>query len=439
MGKINFSIELQIESLNHVGYGVGHADGREYWVSNALPGETVQAQIGKKKKRVFMGVATEVTVASEYRIEEREEHFTASSPLQIATAEFESQWKNDFIRKTFETKADVTLDPFEVYTDGVQYGYRNKIEYGFYSDDSGMRYSFFKRDTRSGKWPHLGSLLAHENMNQAGLKVLELLNKNEMSARDFKSVIYRYSVSEEKVFGEVFVKNDEILDKLKTIDFGAIKELAGFRVVFSDPKSPASVHTDIVTSYGESEIVEQVAGVSLTYPLHGFFQVNPVAFSQTMDDMKEVLTNNIKGLKSLTMVDMYSGVGTIGLCLAGLMEKVIGVELFGDAKKYSELNAENNNIKNTQFIEASAENSLVQIAKADVLVLDPPRAGLNPKVIKQILNSNPKWLVYLSCNPVTQSDDWNKLKEKYDIIWNRAYNYYPRTPHVEHLIIAKKK
>jgi 23S rRNA (uracil1939-C5)-methyltransferase len=229
----------------------------------------------------------------------------------------------------------------------------------------------------------------------------------------------------------LFIKDELDIDWNELDDKG----LQGFEIVYSDPRSPASVQTKILFSKGEMTVYESFDQLDLMYPFHGFFQVNPPVFNQSLNDMRGVV-QEFDNAQDLTLVDLYSGVGTIGLGLADQVKKVIGVEEFPGSKAAAEKNAEKNEIQNFEGVEARSEDVLDWIEQADILVVDPPRIGLHDKVVEKILEMKPKHLIYLSCNPKTQAENMARLFETYDIVSSKSYNYYPRTPHVENLVVA---
>ncbi len=432
-------ITVTISHLNHAGFGVAKHDNKQLWVLNALPGEVVTVeQTFRKKKGRRIATATEIVTPSPHRVPHKDEHFLSSSPWQILDFKEEQRIKSEMIAGVFAYECDQILDIPVSYND-QDYAYRNKMEYSFYShDDDSLSFAFFRRSSHRGKIPHLGSSLAHPNINTEGLKILHWLQEKKIQARQLKSLILRTSFESGDTVAQLLIQDPHLSFDSTEIEVLLNDSLKGMRIDYSDRRSPTAVITDPLITVGTTDITEKILDTILTYPVHGFFQVNPLMFSKTATDLIRII-EAIPDHKEKHLVDMYSGVGTIGIILAPYVQNMTGVELFPEAKQYSELNVRQNDLANTQFIEASAEASLAYIDQADILIVDPPRSGLHPSVRKKICESKPKHFIYLSCNPLTQAKDWAEIGEYYTIVENQAYNYYPHTPHVEHLIVAIRK
>jgi 23S rRNA (uracil1939-C5)-methyltransferase len=221
----------------------------------------------------------------------------------------------------------------------------------------------------------------------------------------------------------LFVKDEE---------FPAIDELPisvqGIVVYYSTPKSPASVMTRKLYSLGNTLLSDNINNTKITYDVNSFFQVNIEVFNLALQKIGQAI-----GIKSF--IDMYSGVGTIGLGL-GMETEFLLVESNVDNTECALINARNTNAK---VIQATAETALEYITNDRVLIVDPPRAGLHHKVVKRILDVKPLKVVYLSCNPITQARDLAILQEKYKISELTGYNFFPKTPHIESLAILELK
>ena len=136
-------------------------------------------------------------------------------------------------------------------------------------------------------------------------------------------------------------------------------------------------------------------------------------------------------------LDLYAGVGTIGLTIGG--GNVTLVEINADAVREMQRNITELGRTDARAVLAPSEQALDYITSKEIVIVDPPRAGLHPDVIATLLQKLPPRIIYLSCNPVTQARDVSLLQEKYEIIHHQGYNFFPRTPHIEHLVILDKK
>ena len=204
----------------------------------------------------------------------------------------------------------------------------------------------------------------------------------------------------------------------------------GGEVIYSDPRSPASVISKRLLAVGDVTLRDQVLGVPFRYAAESFFQINLPVYEQALKDMKEWIP------EWSTTVDLYSGVGTIGLTIGG--SKATLVELNEHAVREMRRNIEDLAIDSTPVLAAS-EDALDYITRDKLIIIDPPRAGLHKEVIDRLLAEAPPRIIYLSCNPVTQARDTALLAEVYGVRAHKGYNFFPRTPHIEHLVILDKK
>ncbi|MDB5185721.1 MAG: hypothetical protein JWL85_244 [Candidatus Saccharibacteria bacterium] len=412
--------EVRIEKIVHGGQGLGTLpDGRKVFVWNALPGELVRVQVWRGKKKYAEGIALEVLEPSAERVEPREVNHMGTSPWQIMNFETENKLKSEITRDIF-AREQVTLPEFAVRTDGVEYGYRNKMEYSFYGDDDGLHLALFARGSHR-KEILTGSALAAPVINEAANAILKVIPK-EIRGSDLKTIIVRSSQKGETV-AALYVKAE------KFPELPLPSGVKGLRVYHSNPKSPASVPTRLLYELGDVHLSDELFGTELTYDVESFFQVNVPVFELALTEMKNHLDED-------SLTDMYAGVGTIGLSLA--KKAVDLIELDTATAAMARLNAEKSHVK-AQVIEASTEKVLEHIRSDRALVFDPPRAGLHDKVVDKVLETLPPKILYLSCNPATHARDIAKLQEAYTLESFEVYNFFPRTPHIESLAVLRRK
>jgi 23S rRNA (uracil1939-C5)-methyltransferase len=439
MSKTYPILTLKIEELDDRGYGIANHENKQVQVLNALPGEIVEVEIFGKKKRVLQGVAQQVLQASPQRIPPREEHFLSCSPWQILDFASENQVKIDLIKKFFE-REQIDLPDFEIINLPDQtWNYRNKAEFSFSSfDTEPLSLAFFRRDTQRSKFRHDGCVLMAEPINIVGRKVVDFLNAKGIQYKQLKSLVLRYCYAENKVVAALFVKDENLKFEPEDLTSLLDKFCQGFILIYSTHKSPASVVTGILQQVGDLELKERILETNLSYRWNDFFQVNPPVFELAVKDMIEQIKIT-PDFDNLSVVDMYAGVGTLGLLVAPFVQQVCGVEVTPGAREQAVKNAALNRLGNFEFIEGLSEKCLEAVAADQLLIVDPPRAGLHDKLIGRILAESPKHIIYLSCNPQTQAANYAALQEKYRIRWMRAYNFYPHTPHSENLLVLDRK
>jgi 23S rRNA (uracil1939-C5)-methyltransferase len=414
--------EVTISKMVHGGQGLGELpEGLKVFVWNALPGEKVKIRIIKEKRSYAEAIAEEIITASPNRIAAEESNYLSTSPWQIVNYAAENEYKKDIVTELF-AGAKVTLPALQdVVHDERQWNYRNKMEYSFWGDDEGLHLALHQRGTH-GKQIVSGSKLAHPAIDAGANAVLEQLNELNSRAGDLKTIIVRCNQKGEAV-AALYTK----LKKFSRLELP--EELKGLRVYHSNPKSPASVPTELIYEVGNTALTDELLGHTFHYDVDSFFQVNPPLFEMALAAIKEHITEP-------AITDMYAGVGTIGLSVASAAVDLIELDA-----ATAHMAAENASLSrlDTTVVEASSEKSLDFISGVQPVIFDPPRAGLHDKVVDQVLAMLPPKVVYLSCNPATQARDLAKLQDNYDIVDFQIYNFFPRTPHIETLAVLELK
>ena len=432
--KRNLSVKVTLSSIIGGGQAIGTLeDGKKVMAWGGLPGETVEVQVTKKKSKYLEGVVSNVITPSAERLDPKDpDSYLSTSPWQMMTFEAEQHYKSALIEEAFELHDIVLPQPIDIYSDGNQYGYRNKIEYSFWFDTDTKKLSlaFFRRGTH-GKISVDETSLASPAITAASKAIIDVLNELKIGGRDLKTLMIRSNVTGD-IAWQLYVK-DESVDA-KTIMDTIESRLPSLRaeVIYSNPKSPASVITKRLVTSSEHNLTDTIHGVSFSYATEGFFQINLPVYEQTIKDMEQWVEPN------KSAVDLYSGVGTIGLTIGG--DNVTLIELNEHAVREMKRNiTELGREKNAKAILAASEDALDHITSDATIIVDPPRAGLHENVIDQLLDVQPDRIVYLSCNPVTQARDVARLASIYGIRYHQGYNFFPRTPHIEHLVILDKK
>lgn len=450
--------EVVIEKLVHGGQGLGTlADGRKVFVWNALPGETVRVRIIKKKRSYAEAIAEEILKASPERIDPLEDNYLATSPWQMMTFEAENRYKSAIVKELFThegvaipyenlessgEKGDLSTSPARagfaqddraVVSVGSEFHYRNKMEYSFWGDDDGLHLALHQRGSH-GKQIVQGSALALPALDDAARAVLSELQRLDLRAGDLKTVIVRCNQAGE-VVAALFVKPSKF-PRLKLpnavkspVSKGSpVSVLKGLRVYHSNPRSPASVPTTLLYELGDCGLRDTLLGREFHYDVDSFFQVNLPVYERALESIRTHCERD--------PVDMYAGVGTIGLSVA--KEHVTLVELDPATAAMARVNASGLD-PGASVVEASTEKTLEYITKKQPVIFDPPRAGLHVKVVERCLDVRPPQIIYLSCNPATHARDIALLQEAYMMTDFEVYNFFPRTPHIETLAVLVRK
>lgn len=424
-------VELTLDRIIGGGQTIGTLEnGKKCLVWGGLPGETVVAQVTKKKSSYVEAVVTEILTQSPERISPKDpDSYLSTSPWQIMDFDKEEHYKSALIEEAFELHDIVLPSQITTWSDGVEYGYRNKIEYSFWYNEQSdtLGFAFFRRGSH-GKIPVSGTSLATLPLQSTADQVVEALNTIHADGRHLKTLLVR-SNRAGKAAWQLYIKD-------KAFDTDAFVAAAGElasngEVIFSNPQSPASVITERLFAGPDIVLSDTILDVPFHYATEGFFQINLPVYEQALTDMSQWIEDD------KPVVDMYSGVGTIGLTIGG--NDVTLVEVNEHAVREMQRNIASLGKSGAKAVLAASENALDYIAGDATIIVDPPRAGLHEKVVEKLLDATPQRIIYLSCNPVTQARDVARLSEKYGIKWHKGYNFFPRTPHIEHLVVIDKK
>ena len=366
-------------------------DGRKIFFWNALPGEdVVDYNITKKKSHYYEAIATEISTPSPHRVQPSDDCFLSTSPWQILDWTEENIEKSALVTEIFrEHHIDISVPP--IVTDGNPYYYRNKMEYALYWNNatSQIELAFHARGSHR-KTPINKSSIEHPEIFQKATEIIADLNSRHEEARKYQSMLLRCSQSGEVSGG-----------------------------LYENGKPHPSFPT----------LTDTILGRSYSYSPNGFFQINLPVYELALKEIKKHI-NTDKAL------DLYSGVGTIGLSVAHDRHLTL-VE--SNESAYQESLSNIHGLQNVKSILSKSEDVLDYIVPDTTVILDPPRAGCDIKLINKLLEVNPPVIIYLSCNPATQARDTKFLLEKYSITSVQSFNFFPRTPHIENLIVLNKK
>ena len=427
---------LRLEKIVGGGQAIGTLDdGRKAFVWGGLPKELVTIRVTKKKSHFVEGIMTEIIEKSPERITPKDENsYLSTSPWQIMPMSSEQSYKASLIEEAFLLHNITLPEKIEVFSDGVEFNYRNKVEFSWFGDKTDddeketLDLAFFKRGGK-GKVVIDGTSLAHPSINKLAIEIRDLLRTKPIVARQLKTLLIRTDQKGSAVW-QLYIKDK--IENLISDNEAKLLSAKGGEIIYSDPKSPASRITERLEKFGDTTLSDTILGVAFNYACEGFFQVNIPVYEKALSDMKKWINCNEK----LPILDLYSGVGTIGLTIGG--DDVTLVEINEHAVAEMQRNIAKLNRLSAKAILAPSEKSLECITGEQIVIVDPPRAGLHADVTNRLLETEPPRIIYLSCNPVTQARDVSLLQEKYEIVHHQGYNFFPRTPHIEHLVVLDK-
>lgn len=402
---------------------------KKAFIWGGLPDEKVEFVVTKKRAGIYEGVVENVLTKSSFRVKPKDKvSYLSTSPWQILDWQYELKTKAELTQQFFAQQKITTPLP-DVVTDNQEYKYRNKMEFTWWwdKDMEQLDLAHYRRGTK-GKIPVSGSSLAVPGINAAARRVRDLLNELNVEARQLKTLLIRANRLGE-IVTQLYVTDNSL--SISDDDFKRLR-LAGFEIIYSEPKSPASVITARLQSFGQTSLGDEVLGQNFTYPAESFFQINLSVYELALQEIKEYL------LSDLPIVDLYSGVGTIGLSVAD-GRQVSLVEISPAAVEEMNSNITEQKIKNAFAVLSPAESATDYITSDCQLIVDPPRAGLHKDVVARILEAKPQRLIYLSCNPATQARDIALLLDNYVLQEVKVFNFFPKTPHIEVLAVLNLK
>ncbi len=426
MKKIREEI-VNISKLVHGGQGIGLLpDGKKVFAWGALPGEKVLVRITKSKRDWAEGYVVEVIEPSKDRIDPEEPSiYLATSPWQILDYKKEASFKQYILNEAFDREG-VIVSWQVFYQPKEPFNYRNKMEYNFwfFTDTNQVSLALHRRGSHQ-KVAVECSLLASNEINNAGKALIKYINDNAIEARPLKSVILRSDLSG-RVGISLFVNDKNIKDSFNSFSH----DNSIFEIVYSNPKSPASVTTEVLLP-NDKPLTDILLCRKFDYSTRSFFQVNIPVYEKVL----EIIKNEIKDDKK-DILDMYSGVGSIGLSVVGKNQKLTMVEVSEESTDQAKKNMAG--LENCEVVTATSESALNYITSDSTIILDPPRAGLHKVVVEKLTEEKPTKIIYLSCNPSTQARDVKMLLEAgYKISYAQGFNFFPRTPHIENLFVLE--
>jgi 23S rRNA (uracil1939-C5)-methyltransferase len=436
-------IELEIESLAYGGNGVARLNGYVVFVRRGLPGDRVRARVTKVKRNFAEALATVVVTAGPRRVEAPCSHYPACGGCRFQDLAYDAQvqqkaeWVRDSLVRLGRVESP-TLE--EIVPASDVFHYRNKVEYSFTRTPSGPALGFHK----AGRWDEVLEIERCWLTTDIGNAVRDAVRDwargerlEAYSQEDGTGYLRHLVVREGRNTGQALVQlvtaPGEQFEREHFVD--VLRRFPEVRSIhWSVNETPAEV-TNLPTEllWGEDAIEEQLLGLR--------FRVRPNAFLQTNTAMAERLYELAIEYAALTggetVWDLYCGIGTIGLAMASRALTVWGVEVVEESVACALENADLNGITNAAFFAGNVGQSIEELrdrgGDPDVVVVDPPRAGLAGKALKRLGEIAAPRIVYVSCNPTTLASDVARLRDVfgYSFVRGRPVDMFPHTPHVE--------
>jgi 23S rRNA (uracil1939-C5)-methyltransferase len=436
-------LELTIDSLAFGGNGVGRLDGFVVFARGGLPGDTVRARVTKVQRRHAEARVTDVLVSGPQRVDAPCAHYPACGGCRFQDLAYDAQVaaKEQWVADSLQRLAGLTAPPLEpIVPAASQFGYRNKMEYSFAQHDDGPALGLH----RAGRWDEVLQIdkcwLTTDLGNAIRNRMRDWAREEKLQAYDqetHEGYLRHLVVREGRNTGQALVQlvtaRGERFDRERLIE--VLTEFPEVRSIHWSVNSGVAEVTNLPTElvWGEDAIEEEIGGLR--------FRVRPNAFLQTNTEMAEQLYGIAREFAGLqggeTVYDLYCGIGTIGLSMAAKALTVWGIEISEESVACAIENQELNAIGNTAFFAGNVGEVLSDLrtraGDPDVVVVDPPRAGLAGKALKRLGEIGAPRVVYVSCNPTTLAGDVKRLGDVYGYELTRArpVDMFPHTPHVE--------
>ena len=437
-------LELRIDRLAHGGAGVARSDGYVVFVRGAVPGDLVRARITRSKRSFGEADTVELVEPSPERIEPRAPH--PGAPWQVLPYERQLEEKEEQVRDALARIGRFESPPVEPIVPAVeQFHYRNKLEYSFGEDEeSGELVLGFHRPGRFDLIDDVEhDILASERVDELRETVKAWCREQGLSAWDRRAqqgLLRNLVVREGRRTGQLQARI--VTSPGSSFDVDALAAAVPADS-FLWTRAAGVAET---TREGDTQIVKGAA--VLEEELSGLrFRISPDAFFQTNTEMAERLYGNAVELAGLSgrekVLDLFCGIGTIALVLALDAGEVWGVEIVEEAVADAIENARLNGIDNANFfagdVRLAMRPLLEQSGSPDVVVVDPPRAGLSQKVVRRVLEAEARRIVYVSCNPTTLAPNARQMADAgYELKTVRPVDMFPQTPHIECVALLER-
>ncbi|MDR2907762.1 MAG: 23S rRNA (uracil(1939)-C(5))-methyltransferase RlmD [Bacteroidales bacterium] len=468
--KYPIQFEVTIEGLAAEGKALTHIDQKVCFVPFAAPGDVVDLQITNKRKQFLEAKVIQYHKLGEIRRKPICEHFGVCGgckwqhlPYEVQLAHKQQTTIDHLQRIGHLELPDIT----SILGSESEYLYRNKLEYTF----SNRRWRTAEEmDAPMSETNALGfhipglfdkvldinqCHLQNEPSNAIRLFVRDYAVKHDLSFYDVKShegflrnLMIRNTTIGDWMVVMVFAYEDNAeINALMSAIQQQFSQITSLMYVINEKLNDTIHDLDIQLFHGKDFITEEMPAFETGQPPLKF-RIGPKSFYQTNSVQAGNLYRigadclNLKGDE--TVYDLYTGAGTIAQYVAKSVKKVVGIEYVESAIEDAKINAKLNNIENTAFfagdmVDVLNDGFVKEHGKPDVIITDPPRAGMHPKVVEQILTINPNKILYISCNSATQARDLALLKEAYRITHVQAVDMFPQTHHVENVVCLEKR
>lgn len=446
------------------GRALGHHEGKVIFVDYAVPGDIVNVQTTTSKKDYAIAQITEILQPAPYRQDPICKHFGTCGGCRWQHVPYvqQLQFKQQLVEEAFQRIGHLQYPEIQTILGAPDvYYYRNKMEYTFSN-----RAWLTQDQINSGDEIDRRALGFHVPGRFDGIMQIDTCYLQDDLGNTIRNFIHQFGIQNDWTFYNVkshegFLRNLIMRNNVKgewmvTVSFGendlekvsllleALKsnfsQIVSLNYVINTKKNDTLYDLEVINYFGDAYLTETLDNVKYKIGPKSFFQTNSKQAKNLYDVVRRMATIR----PSDTVYDLYTGTGSIALYVAQTAQKVIGIETVEEAIEDAKFNMKLNNIQNTTFLAAPVEKIMdeafiEQYGKPDVVITDPPRAGMHEKVIEVLLKAAPNQIVYVSCNPATQARDLQLLSEKYEILEVQPVDMFPNTFHIENVVNLRLK
>ncbi|MGQ5709338.1 23S rRNA (uracil(1939)-C(5))-methyltransferase RlmD [Lactobacillus sp. PSON] len=437
---------ITIKRLGINGEGIGYYKKKIIFIPGALPGEVVVAKIIKDYPHYIQGELVRIKEKSPDRVDFPDKVNAEIGGLELAHLAYDKQleFKKDNVLEALKKYHPRGYNKYKVKNTipaPDQWHYRNKAQYQIEKDHGKTKLGLFAPNShRLIDLPVMPTQSEDTQKTEREIKhLIDKLHVPVVNVYKHLGGVKTIAVRQSEASGEIQVTLITIGHKIKNL-IPLAKEIMKLPNVVSvyqnetDWKNPQVWGNKTEKLLGKNQITEEILGKKFALSPRAFFQLNPV---QTVNLYSEAL-KFLDLTPEQTLIDAYSGVGTLGILASDLVKQVVGIETIPEAVEDARHNVELNHIKNAEYFQGSVEKILPELQKGgfpvDALIVDPPRTGLAKSLIKTILRVKPKTFVYISCNPSTLAQDLVLLTEAYDVRLIENVDMLPQTPRCECIV-----
>jgi len=424
---------LRIEKIVYPGRSLGRRESRVYFTDEGLPGETVEIEILKEHASFIEARTTAVPVPSPLRIPARCGHYRTCGVYQTLPYDAQLDLKKNQLREICRTAELSVPDEIDIVPSPAIWRYRNKVRFSLARRKREFFLAYNEPGSRTEFVEAGGCFLAGDRACATADEVLDVVRVNSIS--NLAEIEIREGRPDGDSLLNLFWKAPR---KVRDIDpvLSSVGTRSGAAGIVSWTAGRGRRITE-TPEWGRSSIRTRIGDLEYEIGAGSFFQVNESILPRVLADMAEAAS--FQGTE--TIADIYGGVGTFGLALAGRVKRVHIVESAPEAVPYLNANIARNRMSNVTVCEGTAEEWMAELAGRglDLAIVDPPRKGLDPAVIQALIAHRVDKVIYLSCNPTTLVRDLALLGRIYTIKSFRAYDFFPQTPHIETLAVLNRR